>query len=156
MRRVIGSWLDGPRSALSNARRQADETRPKWRGEKLGLPAEGPGSAASPGRRLVAFLVDIVLAALITAAFTAPHFPGDWSLLTWFVITVIPVSFFGATPGMALVRIWVARVDSTAMVGVPRAVLRCGLTLLIIPAVLWNFDGRSWHDRLSGTIVLRR
>ncbi|MCI2421221.1 RDD family protein [Saccharopolyspora sp. K220] len=156
MRRVIGSWLDGPKGALNHAREQGDEARPKWRGEQLGLPEDGPGAAAPLGKRALAFLIDIVLAALITAAFTVPNYPGDWSLLTWFLITVIPVSFFGVTPGMAMLRIWVARTDSTAMVGPLRAVLRCGLTLLIIPAVVWNFDGRSWHDRLSGTIVLRR
>ncbi|MGP4017182.1 RDD family protein [Saccharopolyspora sp. 5N708] len=156
MRRVIGSWLDGPKGALNHAREQADEVRPKWRGEKLGLPEDGPGSAAPLGRRALAFLIDIVLAALVTAAFTVPNYPGDWSLLTWFVITVVPVSFFGVTPGMAMLRIWVARMDSTGMVGPLRAILRCGLTLLIIPAVVWNFDGRSWHDRLSGTIVLSR
>ena len=156
VRNVLGSWLDGPRSAVNQARDQANESRPSFRGEKPGLPESGPGAAAPLGKRLLAFVVDLVLAALITAAFTTPHFPGDWSLLTWLVITVVPVSFFGATPGMALTRIWVARVDSTKMVGPLRAVLRGLLTVLVIPAVIWNFDGRSWHDRLSGTIVLRR
>lgn len=156
VRNVLGSWLDGPKSALNHARDQAHENRPAYRGEKLGLPEAGSGSAAPLGKRLLAFVVDLVLAALITAAFTAPAYPGDWSLLTWLIITVVPVSFFGATPGMALTKIWVARVDSTAMVGPMRAVLRGLLTVLIIPAVIWNFDGRSWHDRLSGTIVLRR
>ncbi|WP_406692242.1 RDD family protein [Saccharopolyspora sp. ID03-671] len=141
---------------MNNAREQADENRPAFRGEKLGLPESGPGSAAPLGKRLLAFVVDLVLAALITAAFTAPAYPGDWSLLTWLIITVVPVSFFGATPGMALAKIWVARVDSTSMVGPLRALMRGLLTVLIIPAVIWNFDGRSWHDRLSGTLVLRR
>ncbi|GAA4877808.1 RDD family protein [Saccharopolyspora cebuensis] len=152
----MGSWLDGPKAALNNAREQAADERPQWRGERLGLPEDGPGAAASPGRRGSAFLIDIVLAALITGAFTAPEFPGDWSLLTWALLTVLPVSFFGATPGMAMTRIWVARVDGRSMVGPVRALLRCGLTLVIIPAVVWNFDGRSWHDRWTGTIVLQR
>ncbi|KAA5826722.1 RDD family protein [Saccharopolyspora hirsuta] len=155
MRRV-GSWLDAPKNAFNNAREQANESRPKWRGEKLGLPERGPGSAAPVGRRLGAFLIDIVLAALVAALFTMPDYPGNWSLVAWAVITVVPVSFFGATPGMAALRIWVARVDGAVMVGPLRAALRCVLTFLIIPAVMWNFDGRSWHDRLSGTIVLRR
>jgi uncharacterized RDD family membrane protein YckC len=156
VRRVIGSWLDGPKSALNHAREQASAARPGWRGEKLGLPESGPGSAAPPGKRLLAFVIDILLAPLITAVFTAPDFPGDWSLLTWFLITVIPVTFFGFTPGMAVMRIWVARIDGATMVGPVRAALRWALTLLIIPAVVWNFDGRSWHDRLTATIVLRR
>lgn len=156
VRNVLGSWLDGPKSAMNQAREQAGESRPAFRGEKLGLPESGPGSAAPLRKRLLAFVVDLVLAALITAAFTAPAYPGDWSLLTWLVITVVPVSFFGATPGMALTKIWVARVDAPKMVGPLRAALRGLLTVFIIPAVIWNFDGRSWHDCISGTIVLRR
>ncbi|MDA3649191.1 RDD family protein [Saccharopolyspora indica] len=155
MRRV-GSWLDGPKTALNNVREQANDSRPQWRGEKLGLPEHGPGSAAPVGRRLGAFLIDIVLAALVAGLFTMPDYPRNWSLLAWAVITVVPVCFFGATPGMAALRIWVARVDGAVMVGPWRAAVRCVLSGLIIPAVVWNFDGRSWHDRLTGTIVLRR
>ncbi|WP_233576387.1 RDD family protein [Saccharopolyspora rhizosphaerae] len=141
---------------MNHAREQANDDRPAYRGEKIGLPESGAGSAAPLGKRLLAFVVDLVLAAMITAAFTAPAYPGDWSLLTWLVITVVPVSFFGATPGMALCKIWVARMDSTGMVGPLRAVLRALLTVLVVPAVIWDFNGRSWHDRLTGTLVLRR
>ena len=152
---MIGSWLSGPSAARGSAAQAGDE-RPKWRGQRLGLPESGPGSAAPPGRRGLGLLVDVVLAALIAGLFTYPQMPQTWSWLAWFVIAVLPVSAFGFTPGMAVTRIWVARVDGAAMVGVPRALVRCVLTALLIPAVLWNLDGRSWHDRLSGTVVLRR
>ncbi|PRW64971.1 hypothetical protein CEP50_00025 [Actinopolyspora mortivallis] len=111
---------------------------------------------APTGRRAVGFLLDIVLAALVAGLFTAPDLPGNWSLLSWALITVLPVAFFGFTPGMAVAGIWVARVDGSSLVGLPRALLRCVLTAVLVPAVLWNTDGRSWHDRLSGTVVLRR
>jgi hypothetical protein len=156
VRNVLGSWLDGPKGALNNAREQGHDSRPAYRGEKMGLPQSGPGSAAPLGRRLLAFVVDLLVAALITAAFTAPDYPGDWSVVTWFVITAVPVTFFGVTPGMMLARIWVARTDSTRMVGPLRAILRTVLTAFIIPAVIWDFNGRSWHDRITQTIVLTR
>lgn len=156
MRRVIGSWLDGPRAAWNNAREQAGDQRPRWRGERLGLPSTGSGSAASTGRRGLAFLVDILLAGLATWAFTAPDVPGNYSVVGWFVITVVPVSLAGVTPGMVLLRTWVARVDGATFVGPWRAIVRCVLTFLVIPAVVWNLDGRSWHDRLTGTVVLNR
>ncbi|WP_370591143.1 RDD family protein [Saccharopolyspora montiporae] len=156
MRRVIGSWLDGPKAALNDAREHADDERPQWRGEGLGLPASGSGSAAPTGRRALAFLVDILLAGLVTWAFTAPDVPGNYSVIGWFVITVVPVSLAGATPGMMLLRIWVARVDGATFVGPWRAIVRCLLSFLVIPAVVWNLDGRSWHDRLTGTLVLNR
>ena len=156
VRNVLGSWLDGPKTALNHAREQGHDARPAYRGEQLGLPESGPGAAAPLRRRLLAFVVDLLLAALITAAFTAPNYPGDWSVVTWFVITAVPVTFFGVTPGMVLARIWVARTDSAKMVGPLRAILRTVLTAFIIPAVIWDFNGRSWHDRLTQTIVLTR
>jgi uncharacterized RDD family membrane protein YckC len=146
---VTGSWLSG-------ARDQDDSDVPRWRGERFGLPQSGVGSAAPVGRRALGFLIDIVLAALVAGLFTAPNLPGSWSLAVWLVITVVPVGFFGFTPGMAVTGIWVARLDGATMVGVPRALLRCVLTFLVIPAVMWNLDGRAWHDRLTGTVVVRR
>ncbi|SDK41429.1 RDD family protein [Actinopolyspora mzabensis] len=151
MGRILGSWLSGPASV-----RESREPEQHWRGERLGLPEQGSGSVAPTGRRALGFLVDIVLAALVAGLFTAPELPGNWSLVSWALITVLPVAFFGFTPGMAVTGIWVARVDATQTVGLPRALLRCVLTAVIVPAVLWNLDGRSWHDRLSGTVVLRR
>lgn len=149
--RVLGSWLSGPAAAREHA-----EPAQNWRGERLGLPESGSGSVAPTGRRALAFFVDIMLAALVAGLFTSPDLPGNWSLLAWALITVVPVMFFGFTPGMAVMGIWVARLDGTATVGLLRALIRCGLTMLIVPAVIWNLDGRSWHDRLTGTIVLRR
>ncbi|SDQ06360.1 hypothetical protein SAMN04489718_0009 [Actinopolyspora saharensis] len=149
--RVLGSWLSGPAAA-----RESAEPQQSWRGERIGLPESGSGSAAPTGRRAVGFLLDIVLAALVAGLFTAPELPKNWSLLAWVLITFVPVAFFGFTPGMAVVGIWVARLDGSATVGIPRALLRCVLSAVIVPAVLWNLDGRSWHDRVSGTVVLRR
>ncbi|MDR7303054.1 RDD family protein [Haloactinomyces albus] len=153
MGRVTGSWLSGPRAAYGH---QDDTDRQRWRGERLGLPESGSGAAAPTGRRALGFFIDLGLAALVAGLFTAPELPGNWSLLAWILITIVPVGFFGFTPGMAVTGIWVSRLDGAMVVGVPRALLRCLLTLLLVPAVLWNLDGRSWHDRLTGTVVLRR
>jgi len=48
----------------------------------------------------------------------------------------------------------VAPLHST-LVGVPRAVLRTALLALVLPALARDGDGRGWHDRASGTIVVR-
>lgn len=78
-----------------------------------------------------------------------------WSVCVWAVITIVPVSFFSFTAGMAVVGIRVARLDGATMVGVSRALVRAALTFLIIPAAIRNVDGRSWLDRLTGTVVVR-
>jgi len=133
-----------------------------YRGERLGLPEEGAGSVASMGRRLGAFLIDCVVAGLITSLFVRPHLmdPASmqaqnyWSLLTWLLITIVGTSLFGITVGMALLRIRVARIDGASMLGPIRAIPRAVLVALIVPVVIWNADHRGLHDRLVGTIVL--
>jgi uncharacterized RDD family membrane protein YckC len=151
----MGSWLSGPRAALEPAEGTDGGTAQRWRGERLGLPESGPGSVASLGSRAVALVIDIVLSGLVAGLFTAPELPRNWSLLAWFLITVSTVSFFGFTPGMGALGIRAVRMDGSALVGPLRAIPRTVLVGLIIPAVIWNADGRGLHDRAVGTIVLR-
>ena len=72
----------------------------------------------------------------------------------WFLRTAVPGAVFGMTPGMALWGIRVASLES-ALVGVPRALLRTALLALVIPALARDGDGRGWHDRATRTLVVR-
>jgi uncharacterized RDD family membrane protein YckC len=145
--------MSGPRAAMEPA--GGGDTGHRYRGERFGLPETGVGSIPSTARRAVAMVVDCVLAGLITGLFTMPDLPRNWSILTWFLISVIAVSFFGCTPGMYAMGVRVARIDGSAMVGVPRAIVRTVLVGLIIPVVVWDYDYRGLHDRLVGTVVVR-
>jgi uncharacterized RDD family membrane protein YckC len=107
------------------------------------------------GSRVVALLIDAVLASLIAYAFTAPAAPLNWSLVPWVLITAGTVSFFGVTPGMWLLGIRVARIDGTTMVGPFRAIPRTIMIGVIIPAAIWDADSRGLHDKAVGTIVLK-
>lgn len=127
----------------------------RWRGERLGLPEHGAGSVAPAGRRLAAFLIDVVLAALVAGLFTAPALPRNWSLVPWAAISIVATAIFGFTPGMAALGIRVARLDGSAWIGVPRAVLRTALTFLVLPVVIWDADSRYLHDKATGTVVVR-
>jgi uncharacterized RDD family membrane protein YckC len=149
--RWTGAWLSGPQAA------QRRDGRPgqHWRGERLGLPESGPNSVSSTGRRAVALLLDALLSAGVAGLFTYPELPRNWSLLAWFGISLIGVGVFGFTPGMALLGIRVARLDGTALVGLPRAALRALMVFLIVPAVIWDTDNRGLHDRATGTVVVR-
>lgn len=155
------TWLAGGTNATSGTSSpdRADETDGGYPGARYGLPATGVGSVASMGRRLVALVVDCVLATLVTSLFVRPDFAHPdhtnyWSLLTWFLITVVGVGFFAATPGMVLLRIGVARVDGASYVLPWRAAVRAVLVALVVPAVIWDGDRRGLHDKLVGTIVL--
>jgi uncharacterized RDD family membrane protein YckC len=134
----------------------------RYPGQRYDLPESGAGSVASMGRRLAALLVDCVLAALVTSLFVHVQFARPetiqtlnyWSVLTWFVLTVAGSSFFGATPGMALLRLRLARVDGRSTLPPWRAAARAVLVALIVPAVIWDADHRGLHDKVTGTIVL--
>ncbi|MFD9894391.1 RDD family protein [Amycolatopsis sp. NPDC059027] len=127
------------------------------------MPESGVGAVASGGARLLGLVIDLVLAALVTAIFVRPNLQNpavmqnfnQWSGVVWAIITVISAAFFGFTPGMGAVGIRVARLDGASMVGLWRAVVRTVLTFVIIPAAVRNADGRSWLDRLTGTVVIR-
>jgi uncharacterized RDD family membrane protein YckC len=153
--RWIGSWLSGSRAALEPTEGSGGQQDQQWRGERLGLPESGPGSVATLGSRGVALLIDAILAAFVAGLFTAPRLPQNWSLLSWFLITVVAVSFFGFTPGMGALGIRVVRMDGAAMVGPIRAIPRTIMAGLILPVLFMNADGRGLHDRVTGTIVLR-
>ena len=132
------------------------------RGERLGLPASGPGSIAPTGARLGAFVVDAFASSLIAALFVQSrahagvgHLPGSWSLIPLAVDYVVGMLVGGRTLGMYLFGLRVVRVDRQAAVDPWRAVVRTLLLFLLVPAVIWDRDGRGLHDRYSDTAVVR-
>jgi uncharacterized RDD family membrane protein YckC len=125
------------------------------RGASLGLPAEGPGSLASFSSRIGAFLVDAVAAALVAGLVTAPRLPGNWSLLSFALVTVGTLVAFGQTPGMRLLALRLAHPREGERLALWRAVVRTALLVLLVPALVVDADGRGLHDRLTGTAVVR-
>ncbi len=112
------------------------------------------------GRRFAALAVDWLLGYLIatlvsgTDPLVNPSF--SWNVLgIWFLLTAVPVAVFGASAGMTVFGIRVASIDSAAVVGVPRAVLRTAMIALVIPPLVRDSDGRGWHDRATRTVVVR-
>lgn len=134
----------------------ADQLHPGrgYPGQGLGLPSTGVGSVASMGRRIGAFVIDIVLSALVAWLITAPEPPQNTSLLVWSVMTVVTVGLFGITPGQAALGIRVVPMGGGSFVGL-WALPRTFLVFLIVPPLLTNSDWRGLHDRLCRTIVLR-
>ncbi|PRQ11114.1 hypothetical protein C1Y63_07600 [Corynebacterium sp. 13CS0277] len=149
------SWLDTPAMVGAN-----DTGVSRWPGEFLGLPQSGTGSLASVLRRVGGVWLDwvfaMMLAYVVTRVTTAL---GDFStvvLIAFFLVSVVSVTLFARTPGQAVMGMGVARIDSAdARVGVVRAVARALLTVLILPPVLVDSDGRGLHDRATQTAVIR-
>ncbi|MBE8475857.1 RDD family protein [Streptomyces justiciae] len=152
-REAIGSWLSGPRAAAEEAGVDFG-----YRGQQLGLPEEGPGSIARPGRRLGALAVDwgmsiLIASQLITQGYEAPA-TSNWALLVFFVMSVLTVGTIGFTPGKRLFGLRVVEAG-TGQVKPLRALLRSVLLCLAVPALIWDRDGRGLHDRLAGTVEVR-
>ncbi|MFI6661073.1 RDD family protein [Streptomyces sp. NPDC050523] len=151
-RDAIGSWLSGPRAAAEDAGVEFG-----YRGEQLGLPEEGPGSIARPGRRFGALAVDWGLCLLIAYGLITHGYnqaTGNWALLVFFVLHVLTVGTIGFTPGKRLFGLRVMALD-TGRPNPLRTVLRTALLCIAVPALIWDRDGRGLHDRLARTVEVR-
>ncbi|WP_329248224.1 RDD family protein [Streptomyces sp. NBC_01478] len=151
-RDAIGSWLSGPREAAERAGVDFG-----YRGEQLGLPEQGPGSIARPGRRLGALVVDWGLCLLIAYGLLTDGYDqatGNWALLVFFVLSALTVGTVGFTPGKRLFGLRVAAL-ATGRPDFPRTLLRTALLCVAIPALIWDRDGRGLHDRLARTVEVR-
>ena len=153
-REDIGSWLEG--DPAGGAGRS---------GSRLGLPDSGPGSPATVLRRAVALMIDWVACLAIASAF----FDGAAlaPLAVFAVENLLLVSTLGSTLGHRIVGIRVRRApvrtpDGSLTVpaqgsgpGFVAGAVRTVLLCLVIPAVVWDADGRGMHDRAAGTVIVR-
>ncbi|MBM9505399.1 RDD family protein [Actinacidiphila acididurans] len=151
-RDAIGSWLSGPRAA---AERMGVEFG--YRGERLGLPKDGPGSIAPVGRRLAAVLIDWLLSVLIAYGLIAhrdARAANSWALLVFAVLSVISLLLLGSTPGKRLLGLRVVRLDGNRL-GLGAILLRTLLLALFVPAVIWDRDSRGLHDKAARSVEIR-
>lgn len=133
------------------------------RGEKIGLPSNGRGALAATGPRLLAFLVDAAASGLIAALFVphtagasfAERLPGSWSLIPFAVDYVAGVLVAGRTLGMYVTGLRLIRVSRDVAIDPLRIIARTALLCLLVPALVFDRDGRGLHDRFTDTAVVR-
>jgi hypothetical protein len=124
-----------------------------WPGKRLGLPQSGPRSVARLGRRILALLIDWGTAILVSVAF----FNYDpWATLT--IFAVAQIVFLLTVNGSIGHLLLGMRVVPTAggYLGPWRPFARTALLCILVPAVIWDRDQRGMHDRLIGTVLVRR
>ncbi len=146
-RKDFSSWLEGTPQGNTSTREE--------RARVLGIPATGPGSHASMIRRIGALIVDWGAASAISWLFfgyapmaTLAVFAGAHFLF---------VSTLGFTIGHWLFGLRV-RPEGTDMrfIGFVSGILRTVLLCLVIPAAVWDAQGRGLHDKAARTIIVRR
>lgn len=129
-------------------------------GARLGLPAVGPGSVAPWSRRVLALVLDWVLANLAVLLLVRdgePWTPGSSQqlllVLAWLLVVALTTGLTGASPGQHALHLRVIRLDRQP-VGVWNGLIRTLLIALVIPAVVVDRDRRGLHDLAVGTVVV--
>ena len=144
---------------MSSRPRTFGELEPSnWPGERLGIPERGPGSIARVGRRVLALVIDYAIASLL-----AFWIVGDWQSGTtnlWIfglfaVCQIVFIPTIGGSVGHRLLGLNVLALDGS-WIGFRRTLIRTVLLLLVIPALVWDSDQRGFHDKVAGTVLLRR
>jgi len=104
------------------------------------------------GRRIVAVLIDWLLAYAVSLGFAA----GDpWATLGIFAAsTFILQASLGTTIGHRLLGIGMRTADGRPP-GLARAAVRTLALCAALPAVITDAHGRGLHERWSGTYVVR-
>lgn len=129
-----------------------------YRGQRLGLPQEGPGSIAPFGRRLAALMVDWFASLLVASVVAGLIGDPDFGLLTLaiFFVQITLLQFLtGSSFGQRLLSLAVIRTDNRPP-GLLSLLLRSALICLVIPPVVWDQDTRGLHDKAAKTVCVRR
>jgi uncharacterized RDD family membrane protein YckC len=114
----------------------------------------------STGRRLVALLIDWVVAVLSAAAVVGtavpPDGPGQGLVVSaaFIVEVALPTGLLGYSIGKRIVGLRVEGPDG-GPIGMLRALLRTFLLSLVIPALVMNDERRGLHDIAAGSRVIR-
>jgi hypothetical protein len=129
-----------------------------WPGKQLGLPERGPRSVARLGRRVGAIAIDWIVANVIAIGFfgwsleNANPFPP---LVVFGVLQVLFICTLGGSVGHLVLGMRVVPVEP-GWVGVIKPIARTALLCLGVPALIWDRDQRGMHDRIVGTVLVRR
>lgn len=129
----------------------------RWPGDPLGLPQSGPRSVGRFGRRLIAIVIDWLLAYGLSFVFFGMT-NGDtnpWITLGIFaLLQLIFLLFFNGSIGHLLLRMRLVPITGGAMAPW-RPLVRTVLLCLAVPALIWDRDQRGLHDRAGGTVLVR-
>ena len=124
-----------------------------WPGQRLGLPESGPRSIARFGRRSAALALDWAFAVVVSITFF--HYDA-WATLAVFAIAqVVLLLVLNGSMGHLVFGMRVVPLAG-GYLGLWRPFVRTALLCLVIPAVIWDTDQRGMHDRLAGTLLVRR
>ena len=131
-------------------------TSSDYSGQRFGLPQTGPGSMAPVGRRLAAIMIDWAIAYGVAYLLVGDRLLRNGQFAALSVLAVfylVGLSISGSTLGMAALGMRVTS-DQGGRAPLYSVGMRTVLLFLVIPAVVWDADGRGLHDRIAHTMIV--
>ena len=126
--------------------------------------APEPDARAGFGRRVGGLAIDWGGSLLVSAAFFPDPSATAHTLVSgrpfatlaiWAIQHLILVATIGTTIGHRIFGLRVVREDGVRPIGFAKAAIRTLMIALVIPAVVWDDEGRGLHDRAAGTRLAR-
>jgi uncharacterized RDD family membrane protein YckC len=105
------------------------------------------------GRRIAALAIDWGAAILVSVAFFS--YEALATLAIFALVQVVFLLTINGSPGHLILGMRVVPVKG-GYLGIWRPFARTALLCLVVPAVIWDRDQRGMHDRLAGTVLVRR
>lgn len=102
---------------------------------------------------MLALAIDWGIAILLSVAFF--HYDGGATLAIFAVEQAVFLVTVNGSIGHLVVGLRVVPIAG-GYLGVWRPLVRTVLLCVVIPAVIWDRDQRGMHDRLVGTVLVRR
>ena len=119
--------------------------------------ANGDSALAGMGRRFFALTLDWLMSwAVGSLIFDQGQGRPFWLMLVFFAEIVILTWLTGASAGQRLLGLTVRSYPDGAPIPLLRIVARTVLILLVIPAVVFDAQGRGLHDRIVRSAVFKR
>lgn len=121
------------------------------------MDGEQAGELAGMGRRFIAITLDWLMSwAFGSLLFEQSEGRTFWIPGVFFIEIVLFTWLTGASAGQRMVGLVVRSYPELMPLGILRILIRTTLILLVIPAVVFDSDGRGLHDRIASSAVLRK
>jgi uncharacterized RDD family membrane protein YckC len=124
-----------------------------WPGKKFGLPKNGPRSTPTYLRRALGLAIDWGIAVGVSVLFF--DYRALPTLAVFVGLSMVGGLVAAGTPGHLMCGIRIAPIRGGAL-GIIAPLVRPLLVAAVLPAILTDEDMRGGHDRLVGTILVRR
>ena len=113
------------------------------------------GQIAGMGRRFLALTLDWMMSWAVGSLFFTQNTRQLWIPAVLFFQVVLLTVTTGSSAGQKIFRLSVVRYPQLTPVGLGATLIRTLLILLVIPAVVFDRDGRGLHDRIAKTAVIK-